>query len=114
VLELMSAPLNAMYGYSSPELERTLERSIALAETLGRKDSIINGLVALFGTRFVQGHTSESYQLGLRALALAEPGSELDAMAHFGAGGPAVSLGMPRRPFATWSWPPGAPAVPSC
>jgi hypothetical protein len=95
VLELMSAPLNAMYGYSSPELERTLERSIALAETLGRKDSIINGLVALFGTRFVQGHTSESYQLGLRALALAEPGSELDAMAHFGAGGPAVSLGMP-------------------
>jgi DNA-binding SARP family transcriptional activator len=95
VLELMSAPLNAMHGYSSPELQRALERSIALAETLVRKDSIINGLVALFGTRFVQGHTSESYQLGLRALALAEPGSELGAKAHFAVGGPAVSLGMP-------------------
>ena len=39
VLEAMAAPLNARYGYSSPELQRTLERSIALAESLGRKDS---------------------------------------------------------------------------
>jgi DNA-binding SARP family transcriptional activator/tetratricopeptide (TPR) repeat protein len=95
VLELMSAPLNAMRGYSSPELQRTLERSIALAEALGRKDSVVNGLVALWGTRFVQGHTSDGYRLALRALALVEPESELSALAHFGVGGSAVSLGMP-------------------
>jgi tetratricopeptide (TPR) repeat protein len=95
VLELMSAPLNAKHGYSSPELQRTLERSIALAEALGRKDSIVNGLVALWCTRFVQGHTSDGYQLAQRALALVEPESELSALAHFGVGGSAVSLGMP-------------------
>ncbi len=95
VLELMSAPLNAMRGYSSPELQRTLERSIALAEALGRKESVVNGLVALWGTRFVQGHTSDGYHLALRALALVEPESELSALAHFGVGGSAVSLGRP-------------------
>ena len=37
VLEAMAAPLNARYGYSSPELQRALERSIDLAESLGRR-----------------------------------------------------------------------------
>ena len=95
VLEQMAAPLNAKYGYSSLELERTLKRSIALAEALGRRDSLVKGLVALWATRFVQGHTSDGYRLSLRALDLAEPGSELSALAHFGVGGSAVSLGMP-------------------
>ena len=49
ILEAMAAPLNAKYGYSSPELQQTLERSIALAESLGRKTSTIIGLVSLFG-----------------------------------------------------------------
>ena len=39
VLEAIAAPLNARYGYSSPQLEQALERSVALAESLGRKDS---------------------------------------------------------------------------
>ena len=42
ILEAMAAPLNARYGYSSPELQQTLERSIALAESLGRKDSTVD------------------------------------------------------------------------
>jgi DNA-binding SARP family transcriptional activator len=95
VLEQMAAPMNAKYGYSSLELQRTLERSIELAEALGRRDSVINGLTALWGTRFVQGNTSDGYRLALRALDLAEPESELSALAHFGVGGSAVSLGMP-------------------
>ena len=37
VLEAMAAPLNARYGYSSPQLQRALERSIDLAESLGAK-----------------------------------------------------------------------------
>ena len=95
VLEALAAPLNARYGYSSPELQRTLERSIALAQSLGRRDSTVAGMVALFGSRFVQGRTADSYQLGTRALSLVGPGSELIGQAHFAVGGPALSLGRP-------------------
>ncbi len=49
VLEGMAAPLNARYGYSSRELEQTLERSIELAGSLGRTGSRVNGMVALWG-----------------------------------------------------------------
>jgi DNA-binding SARP family transcriptional activator len=95
ILEQVAAPLNAKYGYSSLELQRTLERSIILAEELGRRDSVVNGLTAMWSTRFVQGRISEGYRLSLRALELVEPESELSALAHFGVGGSAVSLGMP-------------------
>ena len=95
VLEALAAPLNARYGYSSPELQRTLERSIALAESLGRRDSTVAGMVALFGSQFVQGRTADSYQTGTRALSLIGPDSELISQAHFAVGGPALSLGRP-------------------
>ncbi len=95
ILEAMAAPLNARYGYSSPELQQALEQSIALAESLGRKDSTRTGLVALWTSRFVQGRIADGYQTATRALALVEPGSELSGPAHFAVGGAAVSLGMP-------------------
>jgi DNA-binding SARP family transcriptional activator/tetratricopeptide (TPR) repeat protein len=95
VLEVMAAPLNARHGYSSPDLQQVLERSIALAESLGRKDSTITGLVALWASRFVQGRIADGYQTACRALALADPESELNGQAHFAVGGSAVSLGMP-------------------
>ena len=95
VLEAMAAPLNARYGYSSPELQRALERSINLAESLGRKDSTLTGLVALWATQFVQGRIADGYQTATRALTLVDPGSELSGPAHFAVGGSAVSLGIP-------------------
>ena len=95
VLEAMAAPLNARAGYSSPELQRALERSIALAESLGRRDSTLTGLVALWATQFVQGRIADGYQTATRALTLVDPGSELSGPAHFAVGGSAVSLGMP-------------------
>ncbi|HZC41446.1 MAG TPA: AAA family ATPase [Streptosporangiaceae bacterium] len=95
VLEAMAAPLNARFGYASPELEHALERSMALAESLGRKDSVVTGLVSLWGSRFVQGRTADSYRLANRALALVDADSELRALVHFAVGGAAVSLGMP-------------------
>ena len=95
VLEAMAAPLNARYGYSSPELQRALERSIDLAESLGRKDSTLTGLVALWATQFVQGRIADGYQTATRALTLVDPGSELSGPAHFAVGGSAVSLGIP-------------------
>jgi DNA-binding SARP family transcriptional activator/tetratricopeptide (TPR) repeat protein len=95
VLEGIAAPLNARYGYSSRELQQTLERSIHLAGSLGRTGSRVSGMVALWGTQFVQGRTAEGYRTVSRALALADPGSELSGVAHFGVGGSSISLGMP-------------------
>ena len=95
VLEAMAAPLNARYGYSSPDLQRALERTIALAESLGRKDSTVTGMTALWATQFVQGRTADSHRTANRALSLADPESELGGQAHFAVGGSAVSLGMP-------------------
>ena len=62
----MAAPLNAMHGYSSPELQQTLERSIALAEALGRKDSTVNGLVALWRRGSSRGVPPMLTRLALR------------------------------------------------
>ncbi|HEX6467895.1 MAG TPA: AAA family ATPase [Streptosporangiaceae bacterium] len=95
VLEAMAAPLNAKFGYASPELQRTLERTVALAESLGRTDSLVSGLVGLWTSRFVQGRIADGYRTATRALALVDPDSELSAPAHFGVGGSAVSLGRP-------------------
>jgi DNA-binding SARP family transcriptional activator/tetratricopeptide (TPR) repeat protein len=93
VLEALAAPLNARYGYSSPELQETLERSVTLAESLHRKDSTLAGLVALWASRYVQGRTADAYQTARRALSLAQPGSVQSGLAHFALGGSAVSLG---------------------
>jgi DNA-binding SARP family transcriptional activator/tetratricopeptide (TPR) repeat protein len=95
VLEAMTAPLNAKYGYASKELQEAVERSVRLAESLGRKDSTLTGLVALWTSRFVQGRIAEGYQTATRALTLVDPDSELSGPAHFAVGGSAVSLGMP-------------------
>ncbi|MGO9217880.1 MAG: ATP-binding protein [Streptosporangiaceae bacterium] len=97
VLEAMAEPLNARYGYASRELQQTLERSIELAGSLGRTGSRVSGMVALWGTQFVQGRTADGYQTASRALALADPGSELSGVAHFGVGGSSISLGMPAK-----------------
>jgi tetratricopeptide (TPR) repeat protein len=95
ILEAMAAPMNARYGYSSTELQHTLERTIALAESLGRADSTITGMLGLWTSRFVQGRTADSYEVATRALARVAPGSALSGPAHFAVGGAAVSLGRP-------------------
>ena len=95
VLEGIAAPLNARYGYSSPRLQQALERSVVLAEALGRKDATLTGLVGLWMTQFVQGRAVEGYQTAKRALALADPDSEPSGPAHFAVGGSAVTLGRP-------------------
>jgi DNA-binding SARP family transcriptional activator/tetratricopeptide (TPR) repeat protein len=95
VLEAMAAPLTARFGYSSPELQQTLERSIDLAESLGHLGSKLTSLVALAASRFVQGRTADGYQMASRALTAVDPESELSSPAHFMAGGAAISLGRP-------------------
>jgi hypothetical protein len=94
ILEAMAAPLAARNGYAYPELQQTLERSIALAESLGRGTSTITGLVSLWGSRVVQGRAADAYQIANRTFALVE-GSELAGQGHFALGGSAVGLGRP-------------------
>jgi DNA-binding SARP family transcriptional activator len=95
VQEAIAAPLTARYSYSSPDVQQALERSIALADSLGRWDSRVAGLAALGGVQFVQGRTADSHRTATRALDLADPESELAGVAHVAAGFSAVSLGMP-------------------
>jgi tetratricopeptide (TPR) repeat protein len=94
VLQAMSAPLNAMQGYASPVLQSMLERSVSLAERLGRPDVLVRNLVGLFSVRFVQGYTAESHELASRALALSSGDPELAGEAHFAFAGSASSLGL--------------------
>ena len=97
VLEELAGPLNARYGYSSPELQHTLERTIELAESLGRKDSTLTTQVELWSSQFVQGKTAHAHEAALRALALVGPGTtaEQNGSAHFAVAGASVSLGRP-------------------
>jgi DNA-binding SARP family transcriptional activator len=94
ILAAMAAPLNARFGYSSPQLQRVLERSVALAESLGRTDTLLTALVSLWSAQFVQGRTADCYQLATRALTLVDPGAPASGPAHFAVGGAAVSLGQ--------------------
>ncbi|HEY2220420.1 MAG TPA: AAA family ATPase [Actinomycetospora sp.] len=94
-LEAMSAPLNARYGYSSPELREVLEHTVEVSETLDRRDSMVTGLVGLWGSWFVRGDIAAGHRIASRALGLVQPGSTLSWQAHFAVGGSTVSLGRP-------------------
>ena len=75
VLTALAAPLTAREGYASRALERDLQRSAALAESLGRGNLVQAALTALSTVWFVQGRTADSHRVATRALALADPGS---------------------------------------
>jgi DNA-binding SARP family transcriptional activator len=94
VLLAISAPLNAVRGYTSPALLEVLERSASLAERLGRPDVLVRNLVGLFANRFVAGHTFEAHEFASRALALSVGDPDLVGQAHFTFGGSSTSLGM--------------------
>jgi DNA-binding SARP family transcriptional activator len=95
VLTALAAPLNAREGYASRALERELQRSVALAESLGRDSLVQAGLIALSATWYVQGRTADGHQVAVRALALASPGSSAAGQAQFVLGGTALHLGRP-------------------
>ncbi len=95
VVQAMSAPLAALRGFSSAELQETLERCVGLADQLGRSDTLLRGLIGLYGVRFVQGHVVEAHGLAARALELAEADPVLVGQAHYVFAGSAASLGMP-------------------
>ena len=95
MLTALAAPLNAREGYASRALERNMERSIAVAESLGRADLAQLGFVGLGITWYVQGRTADCHRVSARALALARPGSSTVGQARFMIGGAALAMGRP-------------------
>ena len=97
-LTALTAALNAHRGYSDPELATALERTIALAERLSERTVLMDALVGLWASRFVQGDIVRAHELATRALALASSGADTGALrgqAHFAFAGSALTLGMP-------------------
>jgi tetratricopeptide (TPR) repeat protein len=92
-LEAIAAPLNAQYGYASEKLRRVHERSMELAEQLGRREFLCNASLGLWTSYFVRGETAAAYDTAMRALQLLPPDSPLSGPAHFGLGGSAMVLG---------------------
>ncbi len=98
-LTAMSASLNAVRGYSDPQLAASLERVASLAERHARRDTLVEALVALWASRFVQGDIATAHGLATRAALLIGSESQAtdDALAgqvHFALGGSGLSLGM--------------------
>jgi DNA-binding SARP family transcriptional activator/tetratricopeptide (TPR) repeat protein len=94
VLLEMSTPLNAIHGYSSPQLQETLERSAHLAEKLSRPSDLMSCLMGLFAVRSVQGHVTEAYEFATRALDLMEAEPRKAGEAHLLMGASLTRLGQ--------------------
>ncbi|HET6626419.1 MAG TPA: AAA family ATPase [Nocardioidaceae bacterium] len=92
----MTAPLNALHGYASLELQPVLERAVELSEQTGSRAKLVNSLVALWACRFVQGHIREAHRISSRALSVPDVDDVLLGQAHFAFAGSAVTLGLPR------------------
>ena len=93
IVESMTAPLTARHGYGSPLVRDALQRSLALADTLGRRDSVLDALVGLWSSQFVHGDTATAHRTATRALEMVAPDSPLRGPVHFGYAGSAASLG---------------------
>ncbi len=91
-LEAMIAPLAAVHGYASTELQEVSERCVLLAERLGRPRVTVNALVALWGSRIVQGRLLDAQEIAARTLARCQPGDDLWSHAQLISGGSAAQL----------------------
>ncbi len=95
VLLAMAAPLTAWRGYASAELQRVLERAVDLARETAPASTQMQGLMALWASRFVQGRVGESHRLIRDALTIAVSDDVLLGEAHFAYAGSTVTLGHP-------------------
>jgi DNA-binding SARP family transcriptional activator/tetratricopeptide (TPR) repeat protein len=91
----MAAPLNALRGYASAELQAVLERAVELSETTASNANLVRSLLGLWASRFVQGKIRESHEIIARALSMTGVDDVLLGQAHFAYAGSAVTLGRP-------------------
>lgn len=93
MLQTLSAPLNARYGYAARELEETLSRLVELAHSLGQSSTELASLVGLWASRLVQGEMAASDDIAKRALELSMVVPELIGQAHFAVAGSSAMIG---------------------
>jgi DNA-binding SARP family transcriptional activator len=89
----IAAPLNAVYGYPSPQFESALERARELGHGLGDTRAVVRSLAGLFTVHFVRGNIRKSRELGGEALRLVPGHTSLLPVAHYAAAGALTSLG---------------------
>lgn len=97
-LRSLAASLNALHGYSDAGLATTWERLVPLSEELGETDTLVDSLVGLWATRFVQGQNRLAHHLAARALELSSELPDRPAMethGHLAYGGSQLHLGNP-------------------
>lgn len=95
-LEALAPTVNAMSGYSAPDLEEIFHRLIAIADRLGNNEAMLNGMVGLWASYYVQGRTRQAFELAERMLNLLTPHNSQFGQVHFSVGGSLVHLGRPR------------------
>ncbi|HLY21059.1 MAG TPA: AAA family ATPase [bacterium] len=84
----LTAPLNAVSGYATPEIEAALERVRALGERLGDTEAVMRCLWGLCGMQFVRGNIREQHTLATTFYRLAQKdGRFLIDSLHLLAGG---------------------------
>jgi len=89
----LSAPLTAMRGYPSGELEKVLTRVRALGESLGQPEPVAQSLAGLLAVHFVRGDIRQALKLGDVALSRAASDTSPLAENHLMVGGALVSSG---------------------
>ncbi|MBB3661297.1 DNA-binding SARP family transcriptional activator/tetratricopeptide (TPR) repeat protein [Prauserella sediminis] len=94
-LEALAPTINAMSGYSAPELEQTFHRVMALADRLGDTEALLNGMGGLWASYYVQGRTRQAHELAERMLTLLTPHDRQLGQAHFSVAGSLLHLGRP-------------------
>lgn len=95
-LEALAPTVNAMSGYSAPELEDIFHQVIAIADRLGNTEALLNGMVGLWASYYVQGRTLQAHELAERMLTLLTPHNAQFGQVHFSVGGSLQHLGRPR------------------
>ncbi|WP_019588396.1 ATP-binding protein [Deinococcus apachensis] len=83
----MAAALTALKGFTPPELERTLNRALQLAEKLGDETAIIRSLWGLYALHIVRGNIRLARTLAEQALQLAGEDTGLLTDSHQALGG---------------------------
>ncbi len=89
----LTPSLNALRGYSAPELGDSLERAISLGKALREPDAVCSSLIALWGHAYVQGRMEWSKRLAAEVLNRNHDRSRFAGQAHFTLAGSLVTLG---------------------
>lgn len=96
----MAAPLNALHGFASPDLEEAMTRAVELAERVGSDATLIRSLLSLWTSFFVQGEVRDAHRISSRALAMSGVEEVLLGQAHFAFAGTTLTLGRPAEAVA--------------